>query len=124
MQLLNVALTRRDRALALVIMDCGLRLSEVAGLRHGDIRDGWLTVYGKTGARQVPVSPSVAAELDAIAAGSYLWHRDGEALGFDGIKTAYKRLFKRAGIIGPKVGPHTLRHTFATMYLRACLQSF
>ena len=119
MQLLNVALTRRDRALVLAIMDCGLRLGEVVGLRHHDIRDGWLTVHGKTGARQVPVSPGVAAELDAIAAGSYLWHRDGEALGFDGIKTAYRRLFQRAEIVGPKIGPHTLRHTFATMYLRA-----
>ena len=119
MQLLNVALTRRDRALALVIMDCGLRLGEVVGLRHGDIRDGWLTVYGKTGARQVPVSPTVAAELDAIAAGSYLWHRDGEALSFDGVKTVYRRLFHRAEILGPKLGPHALRHTFATMYLRA-----
>ena len=119
MQLLNIALTRRDRALVLVIMDCGLRLGEVVGLRHDDIRDGWLTVDGKTGARQVPVSPGVAAELDAMAAGSYLWHRDGEELGFDGIKTAYRRLFQRAGIVGPKVGPHTLRHTFATMYLRA-----
>ena len=36
-----------------------------------------------------------------------------------GIQMAYKRIFLRAGISGPKIGPHTLRHTFATMYLRA-----
>ena len=119
MQLLSAAHTRRDRALILVIMDCGLRLGEVAGLRYSDLRDGWLTVHGKIGARQVPVSPGVSTELDAIAIGHHLWHRDGEALSFDGVKTAYRRLFRRAGILGPKLGAHTLRHTFATMYIRA-----
>ena len=119
MQLLSVAHTRRDRAMVLVIMDCGLRLGEVAGLRLNDLRDGWLTVNGKIGARQVPVSPGVAAELVAIAAGPRLWHRDGEPISFDGVKTVYRRLFQRAGIPGPKLGAHTLRHTFATMYLRA-----
>ena len=119
MQLLSVAHTRRDRALVLVIMDCGLRLGEVAGLQLNDLRDGWLTVSGKIGARQVPVSPGVSAELGAIAAGPHLWHRDGEPISFDGVKTVYRRLFQRAGIPGPKLGAHTLRHTFATMYLRA-----
>ena len=119
MQLLSAAHTRRDRALILVIMDCGLRLGEVAGLRYSDLWDGWLTVHGKIGARQVPVSPGVSTKLDAIAIGHHLWHRDGEALSFDGVKTAYRRLFRRAGILGPKFGAHTLRHTFATMYIRA-----
>ena len=119
MQLIDAAHNRRDRALVLVLMDCGLRLGEVAALKRNDLRDGWLVVNGKTGARQVPISPDVAAELDTIANGPYFWHRDGAALGFDGVKTVYRRLFQRAGIVGPKLGAHTLRHTFATMYLRA-----
>ena len=39
-------------------------------------------------------------------------------LTFHGVKLAYRRLFDRAGIRGPKKGAHTLRHTFATMWLR------
>lgn len=35
----------------------------------------------------------------------------------DGIREAFKRLVDRAGITGPKMGPHTLRHVFATSYL-------
>ena len=119
LRLLSVAYTRRDRAMVLVIMDSRLRPGEVAGLQRNDLRDGWLTVYGKISARRVPVSPGVAAELDAIASGPHLWHRDGEPISFDGVKTVYRRLFQRAGIPGPKLGAHTLRHTFATMYLRA-----
>ncbi len=118
-QLIDAAHTRRDRALVLVLMDCGLRLGEVSALKRNDLRDGWLVVNGKTGARQVPVSSGVAAELDTIAIGPYFWHRDGAALSFDGVKTVYRRLFHRAGIIGPKLGAQTLRHTFATIYLRA-----
>ena len=48
-----------------------------------------------------------------------LWHRDGEPISFDEVKSVYRRPFQRRGITGPKLGAHTLRHTFATMYLRA-----
>lgn len=47
----------RDRAIVLLLLDCGLRVSEAAGLRLGDLRpDGTLKVMGK-GAKEriVPV---------------------------------------------------------------------
>jgi len=47
----------RDRAILLLLLDCGLRVSEAAGLRLGDLRpDGTLKVMGK-GAKEriVPV---------------------------------------------------------------------
>jgi site-specific recombinase XerD len=47
----------RDRAILLLLLDCGLRVSEAAGLRLGDLRpDGTLKVLGK-GAKEriVPV---------------------------------------------------------------------
>ena len=38
----------RDRAILLLLLDCGLRVSEAAGLRLGDLRpDGTLKVRGK-----------------------------------------------------------------------------
>jgi site-specific recombinase XerC len=51
------AATVRDRAIVLLMLDTGLRLSEVAGLRCRDLRaDGTIKVLGK-GAREriVPV---------------------------------------------------------------------
>ena len=35
-----------------------------------------------------------------------------------GVREAYKRIFARAGVTR-KMGSHTLRHTFATLYLRS-----
>ena len=37
-----------------------------------------------------------------------------------GLKLAYRRLFDRAGVPGPKRGAHTIGHTFATVWLRYC----
>ena len=55
-RLLAAAENPRDGALLLVVLDCGLRLGEVANLHRGCVRDGWLVVQGKSGDRQVPVS--------------------------------------------------------------------
>ena len=119
-RLLAAANNERDRALLLVILDCGLRLDEVANMRRAYIRDGWLLVQGKVGDRQVPVSDELTSTSQSLGEADHVWvGRFGKALTRHGIQMAYKRAFVRAGINGPKQGAHTLRHTFATMYLRA-----
>ena len=118
-RLLGAAKTRRDRILILLVLDCGLRLGEVANLRKADLRDGWLVLEGKTGTRQVPVSPEIADELITVNAGDNIWQGLRGPLSRDGVKRVYQRLFRRSGIGGPKQGAHTLRHTFGTFYIRA-----
>ena len=116
----------RDRAIVLLMLDTGLRLSELAGLRPSDLRpDGSLKVMGK-GAREriVPVggvarqalarSLRQASVTDADAA--IFRARGGGALGARGVQQVFKRLKTRAGIPG-RCSPHTLRHTFARAYL-------
>ena len=117
-RLFAVADSTRDRALLLVILDCGLRLAEVANLRHQHVRDGWLVVSGKTGERQVPVSSELATLLGSLGAGEHLWIGRQGPLTREGIMLIYRRMFDRARITGPKTGPHTLRHTFGTFYIR------
>ena len=114
-QLVAAADNARDRVL---VLDSGLRLGEVAGLRHADLRGQWLEVSGKVGMRQVPVSPEVMITLKGLGNGDHVWTGLKGPLTFHGVKLAYRRLFDRAGIRGPKKGAHTLRHTFATMWLR------
>ena len=117
-QLVAAADNARDRVLLLLVLDSGLRLGEVAGLRHADLRGQWLEVSGKVGMRQVPVSPEVMITLKGLGNGDHVWTGLKGPLAFHGVKLAYRRLFDRAGIRGPKKGAHTLRHTFATMWLR------
>ncbi len=115
----------RDRAIVLLMLDTGLRLSEVAGIRLGDLRpDGTLKVRGK-GSREriVPVGSTARNAIvrylgvrgpggpdDALFLG-----RRGE-LGVRGIAQVFRRLKARVGV-SDRLSPHSLRHTFARSYL-------
>lgn len=44
--------------------------------------------------------------------------RRGEARPSSGVLQIVRRLGKKSGLEGKRVSPHTLRHTFATMYVK------
>ena len=119
----KVLKTQRGKALVLLALDTGLRLGEIAGLQVADLQDGWLLVNGKTGERQVPVSPEVLDLIWRQVAGDYVWpSTKGGRLTRRGIQLVLTRLIADAGIQrtrpGQRIGPHCLRHTFATWYIR------
>ncbi len=120
----------RDRAMLAVAYAAGLRVSELVGLRLGDLRldHGLLGVEGKGGKRRLVPLGAVAVEslqayLDRVRP---LWARPGEAAVFltnrrrpmtrQGFWKLLKRYAAAAGIERP-VSPHTLRHSFATHLL-------
>jgi integrase/recombinase XerD len=116
----------RDRAIVLLLLDTGLRLSELAGLRGCDLRpDGGVKVMGK-GSRErvVPVGAAARQALlrylrqteSADSREPIFRARGGGALGWRGIQQVFNRLKARTGIPG-RCSPHTLRHTFARSYL-------
>ncbi|MGI8998846.1 MAG: tyrosine-type recombinase/integrase [Candidatus Limnocylindria bacterium] len=117
----------RDRAIVLLLLDTGLRVSELAGVRGCDLRpDGSVKVTGK-GAREriVPVGTAARqALLRYLRAGERLEpeepilraERGRQPLDAKGIQSIFKRLKTRAGIPG-RCSPHLLRHTFARAYL-------
>ena len=43
-QIMGAELTERNRALVLIVLDCGVRVGEVAGLGRDDVGNGWLRV--------------------------------------------------------------------------------
>lgn len=120
-------LSTRNRAIFLVFLDTGLRLSELANisLKDIDFNSGSVIVLGK-GAKERRVRLGTTA-LKAVL--KYLLLRDDqhEALWVTeerrpitayGIQIMIDRLFKRAEITGVKTGAHTIRHTAAINYLR------
>ena len=128
-RLLAVA-SRRDRLIIALLLDTGLRLSELAGLRVGDLLpDGYLRVRGKGGVeRLVPLGSVTEARLpDYLAHGRprpigrdidhIFLARDGRPLTPVAIQHALRRLGGRAGLTGVRTNPHTFRHTFAKLYL-------
>ena len=118
-RLLDAAGSFRDRILLLTVLDCGLRLSEVAGLKRWSLLEGWLVVDGKSGVRQVPVSAELSVMLRSVGQDEHLWIGQRGPLTQYGVQGIFRRIFRRAGVSGRKAGPHVIRHTFATMYLRA-----
>ena len=116
----------RERALILLLLDTGLRLAEVTGLRVGDLRpDGTMRVMGKgSKERIVPLGATArralmryVAERGAVRPADPLFlGRWGRPLCRKSIQLAVADLGRRAGV-ATRCSPHTFRHTFARSYL-------
>lgn len=118
----------RDRCLLLVLLDTGVRASEICGIRiiDADLRNQRITVTGKgSKTRHIPLSPTTAKLLfryisadrkeAAVNAPLFLGVND-RPLNRDSLFKLLVRLGERAGVTD--CHPHRFRHTFAVLFLR------
>jgi len=122
MRLLNSASDLRARAILTLLIDSGIRTGELAGLRKQDIKVYTLTVRGKTGEREVPISDETRRLLLSLIAqdnkdGEYVFYGHKGVLSRHGIYRIVKDHMLKAGITGPKLGGHRIRHAFGKGYL-------
>jgi len=125
------AIGARDRAMLELLYATGLRVSELVGLKLGDVQAlvGCVRTLGKgRKERVVPVGETALAELDTYLQGPrallekksgspYLFlNRSGRGLTRQGFWKIIKRRALQAGI-RKNITPHTLRHSFATHLL-------
>lgn len=115
----------RAHLLSLVVLDCGLRITEALTLtwENIDLDNLCLKVKGKgSKERIVPVSMEMRRLLfrwRQRQKGSLLVStRGGGRMSVRNVQRDLKALFGRVGIVGVRCSPHTLRHTFAICYLR------
>lgn len=122
---------QRNKAIIEMLFSCGLRVSELVGLRLSNLylAEGFIRVVGKGNKeRLVPISPRAIQELK-------YWFIDRNALkikpgeqdyvflnrrGAHLTRTMILIMIKRLGIaagIKKTISPHTLRHSFATCLL-------
>ena len=118
----------RDYTLMLLLLDTGLRLSEVSGLLTSDINfsEGFIKVLGKgSKERTVPLQGKLKKVLK-----TYLAHR-GTDLSHDycfvtidntpwrnrSIQERLELISGKAGITEISTSPHIWRHTFARLYI-------
>jgi integrase/recombinase XerD len=120
----------RDRAMFELLYATGLRVSELVGLKLGDLQldVGYLVAFGKGSKRRiVPMGEAAVAELrhylalgrpflDREASPYLFLNRAGQGLTRQGFWKIIKRRAREAGI-GKNITPHTLRHSFATHLL-------
>lgn len=126
MELLNLATSVRDRALLSLYLDNGARVGEVVGLRKQDIGDSTILVDGKTGQREIPISEETRRLLLSLVSGvssiygksDYVFTNGrGKPLTRHGVYWIVRGYMMKAGIKGPKLGSHRLRHAFGRGYL-------
>ena len=125
--LLKVA-SKRDKALVALMVDTGLRRSEVIALNWGDLdfSSGVLQVVrGKGGkARTAVIGPTTRRALlayfhtleDKKPTSPMFQTQEGERFSGEGFLMLWRRLSRRSGI---HVSPHMLRRTFAILALRS-----
>jgi site-specific recombinase XerD len=123
----SLATATRNRAIILLLLDTGVRASELCELTivHCDIKNRTIKVFGK-GAKEriLPFSPStgqaiwryLATRKDARMNETLIATPDGRPLGRDDLRRLIFNIGERAGVHGAH--PHRFRHTFAINFLR------
>ena len=119
-KLLHSVETPRDRAIINLIVDTGVRADETCTLLKHNIKQETIIVHGKTGWREVPVSEETRELLLQLAATSpddLVFHGHKGSITPACIYGVVRRAMNRAGIKGPKLGPHRIRHAFGKNFL-------
>jgi len=122
-------LPARDKAILELLYASGLRVSELAGLDQDDInvKEGLLKARGK--GRKERIAPIGRKALDALQAymiervllkkkdRAFFLNRRGTRLTDRGVRRIVVK-YAKAILLDGRIGPHTLRHTFATHLLQ------
>ncbi len=122
----------RNKAIIEIMYGCGLRVSEVTSLKISNIyiEDEFIRIFGKGDKeRLVPISQSIIKTLYLYIDGerkmqnikpkhtdTLFINRRGSSLSRQMIFLIIKDLAEKAGI-KKNIGPHTIRHSFATHLL-------
>lgn len=119
----------RDYTIMLTLLDTGVRVSELCGLKLDDVdlANGYLIVMGKgSRERYVPIGSKVTKALlkyrmthrpEGSGADSLFLTRDGRPVNKARVQKIIRRYGEKAGI-RTRTSPHTFRSTKAVLYLR------
>jgi len=121
----------RNYTIILLLLDTGIRLSELTGLQIDDIDflQSFILVKGKGNKeRVVPFGSQVRRTLrryimhfrptpDSLGINEVFLTEDGLLLKPRAVQSMLLRLSRKAKIVGIRLNPHRFRHTFATQYL-------
>lgn len=117
----------RDYVIVLILLDTGMRISELCGLTLGNIQGSYVKVTGKgRKEREIGMHPNVARLLwryinkyrgDHEGVEGVFLGRGGVPLHREGVDSLLGRVKRASGVAGVRVSAHTFRHTFAKFYL-------
>jgi integrase/recombinase XerD len=118
----------RDYVILLLLLDTGMRIGELCGLRLDDVYDRYIKVFGKgRKEREIGLHPEVSKLLwryihryrhpvDANERALFIG-RLGEPLQLIGFQHILQRVKHASGLDDIKFSAHVFRHTFAKWYM-------
>lgn len=118
----------RDYCILTIFLNCGLRISELAGLNLSDVRNDQLRVLGKGNKeRMVYLNNACLSAIDdylavrprcaGADANALFVSRRHQRMTTSAIHYMVKQRFKQAGLDSTLYSSHKLRHTAATLML-------
>ena len=119
---------KRDRAILMIFLNCGIRRSELVGLNLTDVYDDRIRVVGKGNKeRIVYMGSSCKAAIDeyliernkiSLSDNRALFgSRDGNRISVSAVHRLIKKHLLAAGLDATQFSAHKLRHTAATLML-------
>ena len=121
----------RDFCMLLLLLSCGMRVSELVGLDITDITDETVRVLGKGNKERIlylnPACRQAIADYLAVREETNVLQKDKNALflsrnhrrvSVDTVENLVKKASLTAGLDAKRYSPHKLRHTAATLMLQ------
>ena len=118
----------RDYCILCIFLNCGLRISEIAGMNISDIRSDHIRVLGKGNKERIVYLNDATAEainrylavrksIAAIDRSALFLSSRRTRVTREGLHAMVKKALLRAGLDSEKYSAHKLRHTAATLML-------
>ena len=118
----------RDYCILCIFLNCGLRISEIAGLNISDVRADHLRVLGKGNKERIVYLNDATADainkylvirrdMAAIDRSALFLSSRRTRVTREGLHAMVKKSLLRAGLDAEKYSAHKLRHTAATLML-------
>lgn len=119
---------KRDYAILMLFLNCGIRRSELVGLNLSDVYEDRIRVVGKgnkertvyfgTACRKAIDAYLVERNKKVLSDNRALFgSRDGNRISVTAVHRLVKKAFLQAGLDSTQLSAHKLRHTAATMML-------
>ncbi len=119
----------RDYCILCIFLNCGLRISEIAGMNLSDVRADHLRVLGKGNKERIVYLNDATADainrylavrrdIAAVDRNALFLSSRRTRVTREGLHAMVKKSLLRAGLDSEKYSAHKLRHTAATLMLK------